>query len=316
MKLVSLLPSATEIVCELGLSSSLVGISHECDYPENIAHLPHLTASSINTQGKSRAIHQSVEDLLKNTLSVYDLDLELLKTLQPDTIITQDICDVCAIPFAEVEKGCQQVLDNDVSIISLKPHRLNDIWQDMAKVAKSLGRMQDFAKFESSLHQRMQHIQKKIQSSGAPKKSVLTIEWMDPVMIGGMWVPEMIDIVGGEYLFAEPGQHARTVSAQQLREINPDVVVIKPCGFKLEQTVRELDTLRKTIPWESWQVTQSDRVFLVDGNAYFNRPGPRILDSLEILAHCAHPALFPEFAKTYQNAFIRLTPDLKLPHPA
>ena len=312
MKIVSLLPSATEIVCSLGLTSQLVGISHECDHPDGIQHLPRLTSSSIDHLGKSREIHDSVENLITNTLSVYDLNLDLLRTLEPDVIVTQDICDVCAVPLKQVEEACRKVLGPEIKIITLKPRLLDDIWGDMKTVAEATDRMENYKKFMSAVDERIETIRKVIAASAPPKKSILTIEWVDPVMVGGMWVPEMIDMVDGEYLLASPGQHAMTADKEQLRGINPEVVVVKPCGFKLDQTVRELDALKETVPWEEWDVFQTDNIFLVDGNAYFNRPGPRIIDSLEILAFCTHPGLFPEFGNTYQQCIIRLDPGLKL----
>jgi len=312
MKIVSLLPSATEIICSLGLSSQLVGISHECDHPDNITHLPRLTSSSINPQGKSREIHDSVENLIQNTLSVYDLNLDLLRNLKPDVIITQDICDVCAVPLAQVKEACRQILGPQIKIIALQPTRLDDIWNDMQMVAEATSQMEMYNNFKSDIDRRIQTIRERVSSSEAPKKSILTIEWMDPVMVGGMWVPDMIEIVAGEYLFASPGQHAMTTSMEQLESINPDVVVVKPCGFKLDQTVRDLDVLKETVPWQRWDIFQTDNIFLVDGNAYFNRPGPRIIDSLEILAFCAHPGLFHDFGEIYQQKIIRLDPELNI----
>ena len=315
MKIVSLLPSATEIICALGLSSQLVGISHECDHPDDITHLPRLTSSSINPQGKSREIHDSVENLIQKTLSVYDLNLDLLQNLKPDVIITQDICDVCAVPLNQVEEACKEIFGAQVKILSLRPHRLDDIWSDMQMVAEATSQMEMYNKFRSAVDRRIQTIRERISSSEAPKKNILTIEWMDPVMVGGMWLPDMIEIVAGEYLLAAPGKHAMTADKEQLRSVDPDVIVVKPCGFKLDQTIRDLDVLKETVPWERWDIFQTDNIFLVDGNAYFNRPGPRIIDSLEILAFCAHPGLFPDFGKNYQQKIIRLNPGLKFSEP-
>ncbi len=314
MRLVSLLPSATEVVCQLGLKSHLVGISHECDYPATVSHLPRVTASKINAQDSSRRIHDSVEELIRQTLSVYDLDLKLLDTLSPDFVITQDICDVCAVPFAQVESACRQVLGEQTQLISLRPHRLADIWKDIHHVAEKLDRLEDYSRFQESVDKRIAVIEGTISASGVEtKKKVLTIEWMDPVMVGGMWVPEMIDIVQGEALFAAAGEHARTVTRAELETIDPDVVVVKPCGFKLRQSMGELDVLKACAPWEKWTACRTGNVFLIDGNAYFNRPGPRILDSIEILAYCTHPDLFPELGDEYTASIVRMNPDLTIP---
>ncbi len=313
MKIGTLLPSATEIVCMLGLDKNLVGISHECDFPASITHLPKLTSSSIGKHRNSEDIHRSVEDLLKNSLSVYDLNLELLGSLKPDYLITQDLCDVCAVSFSQVEDACKQVLGPDTKIISLRPQRLNDIWEDVRHVAQELGAIPAYDKFKQDVERRIEYIRNKLAGNPSAKQSVLTIEWFGPVMIGGLWVPEMIDIAGGSYLLASPGERAFRATRENLTGINPDVVIVKPCGFKLDQTLQELDTLKNNVPLEDWTAYQENNIFTVDGNAYFNRPGPRILDSLEILSYCLHPEIFPEFLEKYGHALIRLEPGLQVP---
>ena len=306
MKIGTLLPSATEIVCALGLEKNIVGISHECDFPSSVSNLPYLTSSSIGKHKSSENIHQSVETLLKNSLSVYDLDLELLKSLKPNYLITQDLCDVCAVSFDQVENACRQVLGSDTKIISLRPQRLKDIWEDVRRVAEELKVMTAYEKFKIDFDGRINYISSKIKKNSSTKRSVLTIEWYTPVMIGGLWLPEMIEIAGGNYLLATPGERALTVTREQLNEINPDVVIVKPCGFKLEQTMQELGVLKRNIPLENWKAFQSNDIFIVDGNAYFNRPGPRMIDSLEILSYCVHPKIFPEFHEKYGSSLIKL----------
>lgn len=301
MRLVTLLPSATEIVCILGLEKKLVGISHECDYPPSIAHLPKLTSSRINQHDKSREIHKSVNDMVKQALSVYDLNMDLLKDLRPDYLITQDLCDVCALPFSRALDACNRVLGANTKIISLKPKRLADIWNDVLRVGEELGAEETCQTFKTDVDRRIRHIKETIRLARRPRKQVLSIEWMAPVMIAGMWMPEMIEIVGGEYLLASPGKPAPIASKDDLGKLDPDVVIVKPCGFKLEQTIREVDTLTKTVPWTQWKAYRENSVYLVDGNAYFNRPGPRIINSLEILAYCTHPDLFSEFGEKYRQ---------------
>ena len=306
MKIGTLLPSATEIVCALGLEKNIVGISHECDFPSSVSNLPYLTSSSIGKHKSSENIHQSVETLLKNSLSVYDLDLELLKSLKPNYLITQDLCDVCAVSFDQVENACRQVLGSDTKIISLRPQRLKDIWEDVRRVAEELKVMTAYEKFKIDVDGRINYISSKIKKNSSTKRSVLTIEWYAPVMIGGLWLPEMIEIAGGNYLLATPGERALTVTREQLNEINPDVVIVKPCGFKLEQTMQELGVLKRNIPLENWKAFQNKDILIVDGNAYFNRPGPRMIDSLEILSYCVHPKIFPEFHEKYGSSLIKL----------
>ena len=305
MKVVSLLPSATEIISRLGLEKNLVGVSHECDFPASVVSLPNLTSSSINTELSSSNIHKSVMEVMKNAVSVYDLDLELLTSLKPDFIITQDLCDVCAVSFEQVEQACQEVLDQNTRIISLKPKMLGDIWDDVQNVANQLSVNEKGREFHEEKESRIKAIQTRLRDATAPK--VLTIEWIDPIYIGGMWLPEMITIVGGQVCIAKSGQPAPVVNREDLEKIEPDVVVIKPCGYKLEQTLKELELLKKQLPdWE-----KSPRINLVDGNSYFNRPGPRILDSLEILAYCTYPDLYPDFGECYKKGLIELGSDLQ-----
>jgi len=306
MKVVSLLPSATEIISRLGLEKNLVGVSHECDFPESVALLPKLTSSSINAELSSSNIHKSVMEVMKRAVSVYDLDLELLTSLKPDFIITQDLCDVCAVSFEQVEQACQEVLDKNVRIISLKPKVLGDIWDDMQNVADQLSVTEKGREFHEEMESRIKALKTRQRDGTSPK--VLTIEWIDPIYIGGMWLPEMIAIVGGQVCIAESGQPAPVVTREDLEKIEPDVVVIKPCGYKLEQTLKELELLKKQLPdWE-----KPPRTYLVDGNSYFNRPGPRILDSLEILAYCTYPDLYLDFGECYKKGLIELGSDLQL----
>ena len=298
MRLVSLLPSATEILVKLGLEKNLVGVSHECDYPETVQSLPRLTSTRANPSLDSAGIHNSVLEVMKNAVSVYDLDVELLKSLKPDFIVTQDLCDVCAVSFSQVEEACRELLD--CKIISLRPKKLGDVWSDVLRTAETLDVKQKGHQFQEEVDERVQAVRDRLGDWGNERPKILTIEWIDPIYVGGMWLPEMIHIAGGQVCIAESGQPAPIVSREDLAKIDPDVVVVKPCGYKLDQALKEVDLLKKQIP--TW--SNPPRVYLVDGNAYFNRPGPRILDSLEILAHCTHPDLFPEFGEQYAEGII------------
>ncbi len=298
MRLVSLLPSATEILVKLGLEKNLVGVSHECDYPETVQSLPRLTSTRANPSLDSAGIHNSVLEVMKNAVSVYDLDVELLKSLKPDFIVTQDLCDVCAVSFSQVEEACRELLD--CKIISLRPKKLGDVWSDVLHTAETLDVKQKGYQFQEEVDERVQAVRDRLVDWGNERPKILTIEWIDPIYVGGMWLPEMIHIAGGQVCIAESGQPAPIVSREDLAKIDPDVVVVKPCGYKLDQALMEVDLLKKQIP--TW--SNPPRVYLVDGNAYFNRPGPRILDSLEILAHCTHPDLFPEFGEQYAEGLI------------
>lgn len=310
MRLISLLPSATEILVKLGLEKNLVGVSHECDYPKTVQSLPRLTSTRINSSLDSSAIHKSVLEVMKQAVSVYDLDVELLKVLNPDFIITQDLCDVCAVSFSQVEEACHKLVG--AKIISLRPKTLEDIWGDIQSVADQLSVGKKADEFRDEVDSRINAVQNRlIIESYTP--SVLTIEWIDPIYVGGMWLPEMIDIAGGKVCIAKSGQPAPVVDRETLTKINPDVVIVKPCGYKLDQTLKEMGLLKKQLPWRDWENKSGTRFYLVDGNSYFNRPGPRILDSLEILAYCTQPELFPEFGEQYSKGIIALRPNLELP---
>ena len=311
MRLISLLPSATEILVKLGLRKNLVGVSHECDYPETLEALPRLTSTRVNPLLSSSAIHNSVLEVVKNTVSIYDLDVELLKSLNPDFIITQDLCDVCAVPFSQVEEVCQNLVG--AKIISLKPKILADIWGDIKSVANQLAVGKKADEFLEEVDSRIKLVQNRLIGRASYTRSVLTIEWIDPIYVGGMWLPEMIKIAGGNVCIAKSGEPAPVVNRETLTKINPDIVIVKPCGYKLDQTIKELNLLKKQLPWQDWEKKAGTRFYLVDGNSYFNRPGPRILDSLEILAYCIQPSLFPEFGKHYAEGIISLRPSLELP---
>jgi iron complex transport system substrate-binding protein len=308
-RVASLLPSATEIVCAVGAQDDLVGISHECDFPESVRHLPALTRARLRPVRSSREIDREVRSILQQALAVYEIELARLAEARPDVIVTQDLCDVCAVSFSDVCAATATLVQQQIRIVNLHPTRLDDIWADVSRVAEALGRERRGAEVVSDLRARTSRI--RTRSSVDPKRPrVVSIEWLDPVMVGGMWMPELIEQAGGVPLVTRPGDHAPTLSKETLRTLDPDVVLIKPCGFPLERTLDELDVLRAALPWDSWREAQ-DRVYVADGNAYFNRPGPRIVESLEILAGCVHPDAFADFRHKHREAVVRLDPDLK-----
>lgn len=311
MKIVSLLPSATDIVCRLGLEEKLVGRSHSCDFPPSVKQLPALTSTRVNPHLPSSEIHQSVENILKEAVTVYQLDEEKLKELAPDFIITQNLCDVCAVSYGQVENACKQAFGEQVQLISLQPATLEGVWETVREVARALGAMPACETFLNEVAARTEAIQQKV--SGLEKRRVLTIEWIDPVYAGGLWMADMVDVCGGTALFSKSGEKALTLTKEQLGSIDPEAVVVKPCGFKLDQLINEIGLLKEQVPWENWTAAKERRFFFVDGNRYFNRPGPFLLESLEILAWCTHPEAFTEFESRYSEDCIRLTPELKLP---
>ena len=300
MRIASLLPSATEIVCALGSRTELVGRSHECDFRPGIEEVPVLTSARIGPLPSSRAIDAAVRDVLRDALAIYQIDLEALRKARADLIVTQDLCEVCAVSLDEVRSAVARLAQKDVAIVNLHPMRLEDIWADLARVAEGIGRAGIGIRLVGELRARVAEIARRAAALGR-KPRVLTVEWMDPVMIGGMWMPELVALAGGQPLVTRPGEHAPTLRPEDLAGLDPEVVVVKPCGFPLDRTLEELDVLRAALP-RSFRA----RVYAADGNAYFNRPGPRIVESLEILAACVHPEAFPDFARKHAGSFVEV----------
>jgi iron complex transport system substrate-binding protein len=297
VRIASLLPSATEIVCALGGRAELAGRSHECDFPAGLEDVPVLTSARVGPLPSSKAIDRAVREVLADALAIYQIDVEGLRQARPDVIVTQDLCDVCAVSLDDVRSAVARLARQDVAIVNLHPLRLPDIWDDVLRVADAIGRRDAGLEIVAAFRARVAAIAGRAATI-ARKPRVLTIEWISPVMIGGMWMPELISLAGGMPLVTEPGQHAPTLETARLAALDPDVVLVKPCGFSLARTVAELDVLRETLP-RSWH----SRTYLADGNAFFNRPGPRIVESLEILAACVHPGVFPEFAEKHAGNF-------------
>jgi iron complex transport system substrate-binding protein len=296
MRVASLLPSATEMVCAVGGFEELVGISHECDFPEGVGTRAVLTSARIHA-GSSRAIDAAVREVIRNALSIYTVDERRLAELAPDVIVTQDLCEVCAVSLDDVRSAVARLAHRDaVNIVSLSPTRLEHVWNDIEAVAKALGRAERGANLRAELEGRVRSIA--TRAARAPSRPrVVSIEWLEPIMLGGTWMPELIELAGGAAVGAHAGQPAPTVSPSQLAELAPDVVLVKPCGFSLPRTLEERDLVERTI---AAAVGRRARIFVSDGNAFFNRPGPRLVESVEILAACTHPELFPDFAEKHR----------------
>lgn len=306
MKIVSLLPSATEIVCALGMRDDLVGVSHECDWPRDVVGLPVLTSARVQQQDDSAAIDRDVRQIVRDSLAVYDVDTEQLGRLQPDVIVTQDLCDVCAVSLDDVQRAVSELARADVKIANTHPTTLAGIWSDIRRVARALDRDAAATELLAEMDQRVESVRRR--AAGRERPAVLAIEWLHPVMIGGMWSPELIELAGGRPLLATTGEHAPTLGEAELRAMDPapDVVLVKPCGFDIERTLAEEDTLRSVLAQLPGDALARGRVFVADGNAYFNRPGPRIVDSLEMLAACLHPDEFADLAERHRAFFVTL----------
>ena len=292
-KIVTLIPSATEIVAFLGQKNSIIGRSHECDYPHGLNHVAKLTSPKINVDGTSLEIDKQINTILENSLSVYKVDVQKLKDLDPDFIITQAHCEVCAVSFSEVENIVSKNLNKNTKIISLQPNTLNDVFNDIKRVAKDLNIENEFNnKLIESLNKRLLKI-KKLSQEQESKPTIACIEWMDPLMIAGNWIPEMVKISGGTNILGKSGNDSHWIKFEELINKDPDIIIFLPCGFNIKKTKEELKIiLKKNDSWKELKAFKNEKLFVADGNQFFNRPGPRLIESLEIFAEVIHPKIF------------------------
>lgn len=290
MRIVSLLPSSTEIVCALGLQDRLVGRSHECDFPAGVEALPIVSDSKFVPHGSSREIHSNVEAILREALSVYLVHEDVLKEVAPTHIITQTQCEVCAVSLQDVKDAACRVLDGNPQIVALEPNSLEDVLKDFQRVADALGVPDKGKALVAQSTARMWAIAEKAKD--LPRPRIATVEWIDPLMSAGNWVPTQIEMAGGENLFGEAGKHSPWMKFEELARANPDVILVMPCGFGIAKTREELPHLTGQPGWNELKAVREGRVYLTDGHQYFNRPGPRLVDSLEILTEILHPEAF------------------------
>ncbi len=290
-KIVSLLPAATEIICALGLEENLAGRSHECDFPASVKHLPVCTEANFPDGLSSGDIDVKVKEILADALSVYTVKREQIKTLAPDVVVTQAQCEVCAVSLKDVEEALENYLDKQAQIISLQPNSLDDIFNDIANVANGLNAQQAGAELIESLQERVDIVKHKLKFIDS-KPTVACIEWLEPIMISGNWVPGLVEIAGGTPVLAQEGKHSPYIEWDEILQQDPEIIVVMPCGFSIERTMREINLLLDRPGFASLKAVKNDRFYIADGNQYFNRPGPRIVDSIEILAEIIRPKQF------------------------
>ena len=288
-RIVSLLCSATEIVSALGFRENLVGRSHECDYPPGVETLPPCTEPKFDLDGTSGQIDDRVRELVRNGLSPYQVDDARLRSLQPDVIVTQDQCQVCAASLAEVEAAVCDWTDRRATIVSHNPARLEDVWLDIERTADALGAPDRGRALTADCCARVNAVRE--QTATAVRPRVGAIEWIEPLFTAGNWMPEMIEAAGGEPVFGEAGIHSGTIEWETFRAADPDVILVIPCGFDLPQIERDLPDLQAKPGWDEMAAVRAGRAFIADGHQYFNRPGPRLADSVEILAEMLQPNL-------------------------
>jgi iron complex transport system substrate-binding protein len=301
MRVVSLIASATEIVCALHRGDWLVGRSHECDYPPQVSRLPALTAPKFKVEGSSLEIDRRVQQIVRDGLSVYRVDAEALRALAPDLIVTQDHCQVCAVSLSDVEQATCTWTDRCLHIVSLRPDCLADAFADIGRVALALRAEAQGETLVAELRRRLQTLA--VATAPRPKPRVAFIEWVEPLMAGGNWMPELIEAAGGDNLFGSAGAHSTPMPWSELIAADPEVIIVAPCGYGLARCLEELPVLASKPGWAEIDAVRNDRVFFADGNSYFNRPGPRLAESGELLAEMLHPGL--GFTRCAQVAWVR-----------
>ncbi len=289
--IVSLIPSGTEMISALGCLNQLVGRSHECDFPPGITHLPVCTEPAIAVEGHSREIHDRVSQKLKNSLSVYKVLTDTLRALHPEVIVTQTQCEVCAASFSEVEQALKDTLDLQPKLIPLHATNLQGVWDDLLRVGDGVGRGPESRELVTNYQGRMTAIAGTTRRFSSHQK-VACIEWMEPLMAAGNWVPELVHLAGGQPVFGQPGEHAPWITWEELSEADPDVLLLMPCGFSMSRIQDEMTLLTGHPVWPELHAVRHQRVYLTDGNQFFNRPGPRLVESLEILAEIFYPDQF------------------------
>lgn len=288
-RVVSLIASATEIMHALGAGDCQVARSHECDWPESVLHLPALTSTKFRVNGAtSREIDTAVKTLVEQGLAVYEVDAEALKRIAPDVILTQDQCEVCAVSLADVERAVAGWTECHANVVSLKPHTLADIYADNVRIAEALGRPQAGKALNDAMSIAFDDIRRRTSCRGRPRLAF--IEWIDPPMSGGHWLPEITEIAGAENLFGETGGQSPWITLDEIVAADPDLILVAPCGYDLETTRAEMAVLDREPRWRNLRAVRDGQVFIADGNAFFNRPGPRLVDSAQMIAEIAHPA--------------------------
>jgi iron complex transport system substrate-binding protein len=285
-RVASLLPSTTEIVAALGHLDVLVGRSHECDHPADVAALPVISRPRRDPVGTSGDIHRGVVELLTEVLSIYQVDADALRDVAPDLILTQDLCRVCAVAEDEVIEAARTHLEHDVEVLTSSPLTLEQVLADVRRVAQALDDPAAGDALVARLRTGLDDIAASV--AGRARRTFTLLEWVDPLMAGGTWAPELIEVAGGRPLLGVAGGHSPILDAETLLAADPEVLVVAPCGYDLERAAQDVPLLQALPGWDELQAVRSGRVAVADGSAYFNRPGPRLVDSAAILAAVAH----------------------------
>ncbi len=300
--IVSLIASATEIVCALGLRRNLIGVSHECDYPEEIKGLPTLSRPQLDPQRTGHEIDRRVRELVRDGLSVYEVDVEALQRLAPELIVTQDHCEVCAVSLKDLEAATRSVMLKDTAICSLHPSSLEQVCRDFQRVASAAGVATRGDELVRTFRRRLDALRQQTDTI-RPQPRVACLEWLQPPMLAAGWVAELVEIAGGQPIVVDEQRSFSTVTWEQVVELDPDVVVVMPCGYPIEHTLVDLEDSTLQVNLRRLRATSTGHLYIADGNAYFNRPGPRLADSAEILAALIHRDRFSELRSHHAQAF-------------
>jgi iron complex transport system substrate-binding protein len=300
-RIISLLPSATEIVYAFGLQDRLVGRSHECDFPPEVQALPICSQPKYQSYGSSADINTAVETILREALSIYRVDVERIEALEPTHIITQSQCAVCAVSTDELRAALRESLHVEaIHLIDLNPESLDQVWGSILLAADSLDVHRKGEELVNTMRAGFEAVRATAQAAPA-KPRIAYLEWIEPIMVAGHWIRSLIELAGGQNVF--PDKDQRWMSFEQLVEQNPDKIVIAPCGFSIQRSMKDMSVLQHKPEWKTLKAVQNHEVYVCDGNHYFNRPGPRLVESLEILAEIFQPGLFP--AQHHESGWIK-----------
>lgn len=293
LKIASLLPSATEIVCALGLEKNLVGVTHECDYPPEVAEKPHLTRSLVSHETmSSREIDHAVRSQLDGHGSIYELNEKLLRDLKPDLIITQELCEVCAVSYKQVEKAAKMYVA-DARVVSLEPNTIADIFENIKTVGRLCGVAEKAKKVVKNLQDRLDKIRATTETiENRPR--IFMLEWLEPPFAPGHWTPEQAAIAGGESVLGEAGERSVTTTYEEIFESKPEIIILIPCGYYKNDILRQLEKTRFPSNWREIPAIEKNEIWALDASAYFSRPAPRVVNGAEILAKIFHPRIFGE----------------------
>jgi iron complex transport system substrate-binding protein len=286
VRIVSLLPSATDIVAALGLTESLVGRTHECDWPSAVQSIPVMTRDELDTSTMpSCEIHEAIESSVHSGSSIYGLDIDALNAAKPDLILTQELCEVCAVSYSSVTEAAR-LLEGDTKILSLEPRSIQDILDHIQLVAQIAGVPERGERVVGELKERLLTIDSLVD--GRPRPPVASLEWLDPLFCAGHWVPEQVERAGGREMLGHSGQHSHTVEWSEVLSARPEVLLLMPCGHELSRARRDLQLINNLPGWEELPAVRKNQVWAVNGPAYFNRPGPRVVKGVEVLAGVLH----------------------------